>query len=279
MALTPSAGWVERYLGLLGVERAAPSLPSLGRLIRAHLAAVPFENVTSILRRNGCPGSGPVPVVDPEEQLQIWEARAGGGVCFEVAEMFSSLLVGLGYRAYPVLGRIVLPGRTPWLGAHQGIIVDLDGRRYLVDAGNGAPFFDAVPVDVVTEVRRHGLAYRFHPDEPGRLSQDRLSDDGWSSFCSYDLWQPEVDARTAAFQRHHQLDQSWVASSLFMIRCADDAVHVVRDGTWTRYMDAGKETVALTSDDEYVRLASDVFGLPALPIERALRVLVERGGV
>src|SRR5215213_9159999 len=102
MTFAPSERWVERYLALLSVEREAPSLPALGRLIRAHLAAVPFENVTSILRRHGCPGTGLVPAVDPDQVLQTWEARAGGGVCFEVAEMLSTLLTALGYQAYPV---------------------------------------------------------------------------------------------------------------------------------------------------------------------------------
>src|SRR4051812_29016960 len=95
----PSAAWIERYLALLGVEREAPSLPALGRLLRAHLDTVPFENVTSILRRHAHPGLGPVSDLDRETVLQNWEARAGGGVCFEVTEMFSTLLTGLGYQA------------------------------------------------------------------------------------------------------------------------------------------------------------------------------------
>jgi arylamine N-acetyltransferase len=261
------------------VERAPPRRPALERLIRAHLAMVPFENVTSILRRYAHQGTGPVPAVDPEAQLRLWESRAGGGVCFEVAEMFSTLVTALGYHAYPVVGT-VLASPSPWLGGHQATVVELNGRGYLADPGNGAPFYEPAPLDRPLEVHRAGLSYRFRPDdEPGRLLQERMIDGAWTAFCAYDLRRPESEARLAAFQRHHQLDQSWVASSLFMIRCADDAVHVVRDGTWTRYTDQGKESVPLTSDGEYVRLATEVFGLPALPIERALRVLAERGGV
>src|SRR5215212_6151814 len=127
-------GWVERYLALLEVEHPAPSPEALARLTRAHVGTVLFENVTSILRRQAHP-AGPVPSVDPEAVLVGWERGRGGGVCFELVELFGRLLIGLGYRAWPVLGDMKFPA------AHQALLVELDGRRYLVDVGNGAPFF------------------------------------------------------------------------------------------------------------------------------------------
>ena len=133
-------GWVERYLGLLEVEHSAPSPEALARLTRAHVGAVLFENVTSILRRRAHP-TGPVPPVDPEALLESWERGRGGGACFELAEMFARLLVGLGYQAHPVLGDMKFPG------AHQAVLVDLYSRRYLADVGNGAPFFEPIPLE------------------------------------------------------------------------------------------------------------------------------------
>ena len=53
--------WTDRYLALLGLEREAPSLDALTRLVRAHVLNVPFENVTALLRRRDCP-TGPVPL-------------------------------------------------------------------------------------------------------------------------------------------------------------------------------------------------------------------------
>jgi len=55
------------------------------------------------------------------------------------------------------------------------------------------------------------------------------------------------------------------------------AACVVRDGTVTWYTAAGKEAAPLPPEDgERVRLATEVFGLPALPILEALRVLAAR---
>src|SRR3712207_2804062 len=132
--------WLGRYVDLLGVDHPVPGLDALGRRTRAHLGAVPFENVTSIRRRRAARGR-PVPPLDSEALLAGWEQKRSGGLCFEVAEMFSRLLVSLGYRAQVVLGFIT------FLGSHQAVLVELDGRRYLVDVGNGAPFFEPIPLD------------------------------------------------------------------------------------------------------------------------------------
>lgn len=268
-----SDAWAQRYLVMLGVKREAPSLGALGRLTRAHIAAMPFVNVASILRRQAHPGEGPVPPLDVEERLQSWEQRAGGGVCFDVTEMLSRLLVALGYAARPVSGQV---GPTGFHGAHQGVLVEIDGGRYLVDAGNGAPFFEPIPLDAPFEVHRAGLGWRFYPDErPGWWAQDRLIESKWTPFCVYDLGLPDPEVRSAAYQRLHLPGESWVTGNLVMVQSDDDVVHALRDDQLTRFTPAGKEVTRLTSDAQYEQLARDIFGLPALPVLEARRILAE----
>jgi arylamine N-acetyltransferase len=266
-----------RYLALLDIPREAPSISALGRLIRAHIATVPFENVASILRRRDHPGDGPVPPLDLDAMLATWEARANGGVCFDITAMLLRLLTDLGYPAAPVLARIGDPGPGFWLGRHQALLVTVGGDRFLVDAGNGSPFYDPIPLDGVTEFRLAGLGFRFRADEqPGVWTQDRLIDGAWAPFCRYDL-QPADDAsRDAAYQNHHRVTESWVASSLFLIHCGDLAVHVVRDDQVTRYGPDGKQAWQLASDAEAEQLAEDVFKLPGLRIAEARQALARR---
>ena len=109
---TAASEWVRRYLALIGIDREAPSLDGLGRLIRAHVATVPFENSASLLRRLAA-GTGPVPPLDSEALLAAWEARSAGGVCFEHTEMFGRLLGALGYPVVPIGGEISFPGSHP----------------------------------------------------------------------------------------------------------------------------------------------------------------------
>ena len=211
---TLPATWTDRYLAMLGVERAAPSLEALSELSRAHLNAVLFGTVQSVLRKRATP-EGPVPPLDLAAMLHDWERRTGSGVCFEAAAMVHQLLTSLGYQAYVVLATIRRPG------GHQAVVVEFDGRRWMVDVGNGAPFFDPIPLDEVSEVHHVGLSYRFHPgDEPHIWVQDRLIDGAWQPFCTYDLRHASAADREASYQRHHVLSESWVASTVRLIRCA-----------------------------------------------------------
>jgi arylamine N-acetyltransferase len=256
--------WVERYLRLLGVEQEPPSRQALQRITAAHVRKVPFENLSSILRAGSVGGATPPPL-DHELKLQSWEQGRGGGVCFEVADMFSRLLQGLGYRARSILCQISFPG------SHQAVVVDLEGERYLLDTGNGAPFFDAIALDGTVELHGAGLSYRFHAGEaPESWVQDRWIDGSWQPFCHYDLREPLPEARRAAYLRHHTPGQSWVVDTLRLVRCREDEVLAFRDGEFTHYTTAGKRTERIEGVAAHRRLVDDVFQLPSLPIEEAL---------
>ena len=175
------ADWVQRYLNLIGVERAEPSRAALSALTGAHVRAVTFENVTALLRRAAHP-VGPVPALDFDTLLRNWETGRGGGVCFEIAGMFGRLLERLGYDVVSVLGQISFPG------SHQALVVNLDGDRWLVDVGNGRRFSSRSLLDRTIEMRRAGLAYRFRRGETeASWVQDRWITDAWEPFCRYDL--------------------------------------------------------------------------------------------
>jgi arylamine N-acetyltransferase len=267
-AVPPSRAWLSRYLELLELPWSAPDLPGLGRLTRSHLSRVPFENVTSILRRGASPDAE-VPSLDPELVLDSWLERRSGGVCFEVTEMFGLLLRGLGYHAYPVLAQISFPG------SHQGLVVHVDGSRWLLDVANGAPLFEPIPLDGTVEVQRAGLAYRFRsdPSSADGWLQERWIDGQWGPFARYDLRPADQQARRQAYQRHHLRGQSWVVDSLRLVRCAEDEVCALRDGQLMRFTAHGKHVEPITEPGAYARLASDVFGLPRLPIAACLDLL------
>jgi arylamine N-acetyltransferase len=264
-----TTSWVQRYLDFLGVEREPPALEALSRLTRAHLLRVPFESVTSVLRRAHNP-VGPVPPLDADVLLDAWIAGRSGGLCFEITYAFDLLLDALGYRCHPVLAFITFPG------SHQAVLVELDGARYLVDAGNGAPLFEPTLLDGTVEVSRYGLAYQYRPgDHQDEWIQDRWIDGAWAPFCRFDLRPPDPAVRAAAFQRHHVPGGSWVVDSVVLVGCTEHALLSLRNGDLTRFSVDGKsvERVELVA---YPRVAADVFGMPNLPIAEALQALENR---
>ena len=54
--------WYRRYLDMLGLEPAPPSLANLNAIVRAH-REIPFESISSLMRR-AATMKGPVPPLD-----------------------------------------------------------------------------------------------------------------------------------------------------------------------------------------------------------------------
>ena len=229
------------------------------------MLAVPFENVTALLRRRDHP-AGAVPAPHTGALLDTWERRAGGGVCFEICAMLEQLLTALGYRAHIVLGQISLPN------GHQAVLVEFDAARWLLDPGNGAPIFEPIALDgPPVEIHRHGLSYRFRSGEDDtQLVQERLHEGAWATHCRYDLRPAQHADRDKGYQHHHTPNASWVTGTLTMVRSTADAVLALRDNTLTRYTTGGKSVTTITSAADFKRFGSGDFGLPLLPIEAAL---------
>jgi arylamine N-acetyltransferase len=260
-------GWADRYLAFLGVQRGEPGRRELARIGTAQHSLVPFENVTSLLRRLASP-EGPVPEIDTDALLGAWEEGRSGGVCFEVTAMVERLLGELGYHADPVLGQITFPA------SHQAIVVEVDEGPYLLDLGCGAPLSEPVPLDRVSEVHRSGLSYRFRPDLKGMICvQDRLMDGEWTAFCHYDLRPAGGRIREDGYQRHHVPSESWVAGAIVLVRFIGDEVFSIRDGIFTRYRDGGKQSRPMRGAEDYEDVVRGVLRLPGLPIADGIEAL------
>jgi arylamine N-acetyltransferase len=268
-----SKEWVDRYLTVLGVEWSEPSLDALTAITRAHLREIHFENITSLLRRAAHP-EGPVPPLDPEALLANWEHRRGGGVCYEIASMVERLLRGLGYRAFIAPGQIVSPA------GHLAVVVEVDGGRYLVDLGNGAPLHEPIPLDREVEVHRAGLGFRFRLAETeGVWLQERLIHGEWQSFCRYTLAPVSSEDREDAYQGHHRPGHSWVTGEPRTVRCRENAVSRLTLREFEVHTADGKRTEPVDGPEDFARWAADDFDLPGLPVSEAIAAWEWANGV
>jgi len=256
---------------MLGVPPEPPSLSALGQITERHLKRVPFENVTTILRFRDFGTDPPVP--DSAFLLQNWMARRGGGLCYEISRMLRRLLQELGYRCWSISGTITFPG------SHEALIVEVEERRYLVDVGNGAPFFHPIPVGEVTEVRHAGLAYRFRPGRDGQtFLQERWIGEQWTPFCIYEL-EPKSDTELhPGYLGHHTPGRGKFLGELMLVRFGHTEVYRLRNRELVRFSETGAYVEEmLTTHDHYCRVAREVFELPELPILEAIRVLENLG--
>jgi len=120
---------VDAYLDRIGVPRpAAADLATLRVLQRAHLATVPFENLSVHL--------GEEIVLEPAALVAKVVDRRRGGFCYELNGAFATLLTALGYE-------VTLHSCRVWTGQRFGVPLDHMAVRvqldtpYLVDVGFG----------------------------------------------------------------------------------------------------------------------------------------------
>ena len=131
--------WTQRYLERIGLpEPPSLDVSGLETLQRAHMTAVPFENLDVFARRGVA--------TSLDWSLPKIIDRRRGGWCFELNGAFDALLTELGFSVRRMAAVVLLQpaSDTP---THLTLEVDL-GVPYLVDVGFGDSFIRPLRLDV-----------------------------------------------------------------------------------------------------------------------------------
>lgn len=131
------------YLRRIGISAPRrPTLHALRRIHRAHIDAIPYENLDIQLSR---------PVRLDEDSLYAKLVEGGrGGYCFEQNGTLAHALEAMGFDVRRVLGAVgrEAEGDGNWWN-HMPLVVRLaSGDEYLVDTGLGTAFRDPMPIKV-----------------------------------------------------------------------------------------------------------------------------------
>ena len=151
---------VRPYLQRIGYEgRTAPDPAVLAALHRAHLLAVPFENLDIHLGR-------PI-VLSVERFFEKIVSDRRGGFCYELNGLFAALLGELGFQVVLLSARVVRPDGTvtpPF--DHLTLSVGCPGRyeRWLCDVGFGEGFLEPLRLVAGAERTQHSGLYRLAAD-------------------------------------------------------------------------------------------------------------------
>jgi len=143
---------VDAYLERISYDGSRePSEGTLADLHRAHMLAVPFENLDIHL--------GVENVLDPEHVFDKIVTRRRGGWCYELNGLFALLLEALGFAVTRYSAAVVLSDPPSPDFAHLTLRVDLD-RPWLADVGFGASFTRPLRLDDEGDQQRDGNTYR-----------------------------------------------------------------------------------------------------------------------
>lgn len=266
--------WAQRYLERLGIEQEPPTLSFLEKVCRAHLNAVPFENISKLLYLRDFEKNGfHIPPIDVyvENMFQF----DYGGTCYTNNSHALTLLKELGFIGYHVqLG-----------SSHIGIIIELDGERWYADFGSASPFFkpvnfekdhdnltayDIEEIRIIPDPNQEGF-YRFVRYRDGKVVKDDwdFKPDEGKEFGEFTETVEQSNKSGAFFLthlrcHHYQLEQNRTLS-------------LINNKLSIKYDDQRVEEVMLTTREEVKEVMEKEFHLPNLPVKEAIDVLGELG--
>jgi N-hydroxyarylamine O-acetyltransferase len=251
------------YFERIGVTLASPpDLAALRALHRAHVCAIPFENLDLQMGL-----SIDLDIGNLQARLV---ARRRGGYCFQQNTLFLHVLRSLGFDVMPCEAR-VRHGAGEVLGrTHMLLVCRLDQRAWLCDVGfGGTGLFEPAPLDgeVVTQF---GWTYRVASEGPLYVLQS-LRPTGWGDLYAFE----PVERYGVDFEMANWFTSTWPQSRFVLTltaqRSTPEVRYILRNLAFTEERVASVETRSIARA-ELMPLLRDTFGLD-VPLDARFRAL------
>jgi N-hydroxyarylamine O-acetyltransferase len=142
-----------RRIGYTG--ELQPNSSTLSALHRAHVGAIPFENIDALLGR-------PILLDSASLQAKLVIARRGG-YCFEQNLLFKDVLERLGFKVTGLSARVRGAGEFPLRArTHMALLVEAEGKTFFADVGfGGTGLIDPLPFVADREFELPIVNFRF----------------------------------------------------------------------------------------------------------------------
>jgi N-hydroxyarylamine O-acetyltransferase len=259
------------YLDRIGLRgRLGPDLATLEALHRLHPAAIPFENLSTLL--------GEPVRLEPEAIEDKLIRRRRGGYCFEHNALFRSVLEALGFELVPLAASVVWNRDQGYENprTHMALLVSVGTTRYLCDVGFGAATLTS-PLDFAPGRAQTTPHEIFKINMIGDLFELSINFSGaWRAAYQFDL-QPQ---RAVDYEAMNHFVQTWpdshFRSRLMAARPIEGGRLALGGNEFSRYR-AGRlaDRRSIVSSTVLKSLLTDEFGIE-LPADERLDGLLER---
>jgi len=258
-----NAQLLDRYLALLAVTARRPSVEALAELTAAHLARIPFENISKLFYRHVATRCA-LPILS--QFLDGIEQHRFGGTCYSNSYHFHQLLTHLGYTVALCGADMSAPN------VHLVNVVTLDEARYLVDVGYGAPLRAPLPLDATADndIRWGPFRYVLRPrDAEGRSRLDTYRHGVLSHGYTVTPTPRRIEDFAAVIAQSYADDATFM-HALLIARYGVQRSVMLRN--LTLYMQDGSErrTSAIPSPEALPDVIEREFGLPSDIVRQAL---------
>jgi len=171
---------ISAYLERIGQSSIPLTPDGLATLQAAQLRAIPFENVDILVGRT--------PDLEAQAIFRKTVLRGRGGYCFELNSLLHDALVSLGFPVRRSLARVRMGASHGGPRSHLTLQSEVDGRRYIVDAGFGGPGpLTPLLIDLEEEQAAPNGTYRVTDDPAtGEKVVERRIKTGWFALYGFD---------------------------------------------------------------------------------------------
>ena len=245
---------------LARIRYSGPTEPTSGTLRalhRAHLVAVPFENLDIALGR-------PIVVDEDVTVRKVVELRRGG-FCYELNGAFAALLRAMGFHVTLLSARVAREkgGEGPEFD-HLTLLVDLE-TPWLADVGFGESFVEPLRLEIGTEQIDPAGRFRLIQKEE-RMHLEKADLDGrWRRQYSFTL-QPRTLQEFEVMCGYHQTSpESHFTQNRVCTRATLDGRITLSEMRLIVTKDGKREERGLSSEYERTQVLEQEFGIRLWP--------------
>ncbi len=238
----------EALLARIGLTTPpAATVDGLHEIHRAYLARIPYEDLAVQLGE-----TGPLDEAALASRV-LHDGR--GGYCFELNTLLAALLRACGFVV--THHQAVVTGEGPV--NHMALLVDLDGERWLADAGLGEGFIEPLPFRE-GRVSIGPFDYTLEREDGGTWW---IGQHEWGSFAGFRM--AEAESAVADFEVHHRRLATDPASSFVQTLVVQqprlDRIVTLRARTLSSVGPAVDEKRVVEDRDALAAVLRDMFGI------------------
>jgi N-hydroxyarylamine O-acetyltransferase len=267
----PVLSEVDLYLQRLGYDAPPPpTLDTLRDLQLRHTSTFAFENLS--------PLSG-VPVsidLDSIQRKLLHDGR--GGYCYELNNLYMTLLQHLGFDVRGITGRVVMnvPQGTWAARTHRLTLLTLNGVRYITDVGFGGMVPTApLRLDTEEEQATPHEHYRITLDDGSYTLSAQVAGE-WRAMYVFDLQrQEDVDYEIGNWYVSTHPESPFL-QRLMVARTGPEIRYTLNNGSYAIHrMGGASERREITDPEALIELLREAFGIQ-VPEHPALRAAIAR---
>jgi N-hydroxyarylamine O-acetyltransferase len=226
-------------------------------LHRAHMLAVPFENLDIGLKRT-------IRITEQAlyEKIVI---NNRGGFCYELNGLFAWLLKQIGFNVTYLNARVF--NHNGDLGIdfdHLALLVQIPGNsdRWLADVGFGDSFISPLSFEESGEQIQRLRAFRIEQLPDGYVGWQRNYNGDWERLYFFDIQAHNFPEEYESACHYHQTSpKSSFTMSSIISRATEDGRVSLEDGRLILTKNGQRIKRSLNSQDEYNVLLKEYFGI------------------